>query len=57
MPNSDTAMLHGRSGTFTKKGKVAAKGGKLLVSKEPLIGESKTGLSPRARGNQNEPIH
>lgn len=44
-PNSDTtlrALLHDRSGTFTKKGKVSAKGGKLLAGKKPLIGESKS---------------
>lgn len=44
-PNSDTTLrnlLHDRSGTFTKKGKVSAKGGKLLAGKKPLIGESKT---------------
>lgn len=44
-PNSDTTLrnlLHARSGTFTKKGKVSAKGGKLLAGKKPLIGESKT---------------
>jgi phage gpG-like protein len=44
-PNSDTtlrSMLHGRSGRFTKKGKLSAKGGKLLAGKKPLIGESKT---------------
>ncbi len=44
-PNSDTTLrnlLHSRSGAFTKKGKVSAKGGKLLAGKKPLIGESKT---------------
>lgn len=44
-PNSDTTLrnlLHDRSGTFTKKGKVSAKGGRLLAGKKPLIGESKT---------------
>lgn len=44
-PNSDTTlrkMLHGGSGTFTKKGKVSAKGGRMLAGKKPLIGESKS---------------
>lgn len=44
-PNSDTTlrkMLHNRSGAFTKKGKLSAKGGKLLAGKKPLIGESRT---------------
>lgn len=43
--NSDTtlrALLHNRSGSFTKKGKVSAKGQMLLAGKKPLIGESKT---------------
>jgi phage gpG-like protein len=44
-PNSDATlrkMLHDGSGTFTKKGKLSAKGGKMLAGKKPLIGESKT---------------
>lgn len=44
-PNSDTTlrkMLHERSGSFTKKGKMSAKGVKLLAGKKPLIGESRS---------------
>lgn len=44
-PNADAtlrAMLHEGSGTFTKKGKVSAKGVRLLAGKKPLIGESKS---------------
>jgi len=44
-PESDTTlrgMLHDRSGAFTKKGKLSAKGGKLLAGKKPLIGESRS---------------
>lgn len=43
-PNSDTtlrAMLHVGSKNFTKKGKLSARGGRVLASKKPLIGESR----------------
>jgi phage gpG-like protein len=44
-PNSDTTLrnlLHERSGSFTKKGRVSAKGVRLLTGKKPLIGEPKS---------------
>lgn len=44
-PNAEATLqylLHSRKGSFTKKGKVSAKGTRLLIGKKPLIGESKS---------------
>jgi phage gpG-like protein len=44
-PNADTTLrkaLHGRSKSFTKKGKLSKRGLDYLAGKKPLIGESKS---------------
>lgn len=57
--NSDTtlrAALHRSGKNFTKKGKLSAKGAKLLAGKKPLIGEGGPGslgnsFAPSVRGD------
>jgi len=44
-PNADTTLrtaLHGRRGSFTKRGRLSKKGAGLLAGKKPLIGASRS---------------
>jgi phage gpG-like protein len=59
-PNSDTTLrqlLHSHGKNFTRKGSVSARGQRVLASKKPLIGESKslsTQFAASVKGNAVE---